>query len=176
MKMKKIIPLLAILSLVPLVHGHMPPKDQALIVIKEAGEYKFEFLIFPKKPQAGVISEIVLNTSYSRNAEPYTGGVMMKVREVDVGGGASPAFDILETEGDELSPIQYIPGGYEITVVFAVNGTYAVDAWPVEDESLKTSVEFKVYPRSGLGMGFFAFFGLLTLILIGVAYAISRSR
>jgi hypothetical protein len=176
MKMKKLIPLLVLLFLMPVAQGHMPPKDQALIIVRETGEYKFEFLIFPKKPETGVISEIVLNASYMKDEQPYTGGVMMKLREVNVGGNVSPSFDILEAEGDELSPIQYIPGGYEITVVFAANGTYAVEAWPLGNESLRTRVEFNVYPRSGIGMGFFAFFGLLTLILIGVAYAISRSR
>lgn len=174
--MNKLILILLVLAFTPMVYGHMPPRDQALIIVKETGEYKFEFLIFPKKPQTGVISEIVLNASYLKDMQPYTEGVMMRIRGVDVGGDVSPPFDILEAEGDELSPVQYIPGGYEITVVFAVNGTYAVDAWPLKDEGLKTTVEFDVYPRSGLGVGFFVFFGALTLIIIGVAYVISKSR
>lgn len=174
--MKKIILIFLAISLAPLAYGHMPPRDQALIIVRETGEYKFEFLIFPKEPQTGVISEIVLNASYLRDEKPYTGGVMMKVRGIKIGKGATPPFDILEAEGDETSPVQYIPGGYEITVVYVVNGTYAVDAWPQGDENLKTTVEFDVYPRSGLGVGFFALFGLLTLIIIGAAYAISKSR
>ena len=48
-----------------------PPKDQALVIVKEADGYKFGFLIFPKKSQAGTITELMLNATYRRDGQPY---------------------------------------------------------------------------------------------------------
>jgi hypothetical protein len=172
--MKKLLLLLGFLVFLPLVQGHMPPRDQAIIIDKETGDYKFEFLIFPKNPQTGVITEIVLNASYLGEESPYTGGVKMRLREVKVEEGISPSFDILEAPGKVASPVQYAPGGYEITVVFTANGTYAVDAWPLGEEKRTVTAEFIVQPRLALGTGFFAFLALLAFLIIGVAYALSR--
>lgn len=179
--MKKIlIPLLLILTL-PLTYAHMPPKDQALIIVKEADGYKFEFLIFPKRPETGAISELVLNVTYLKDGRPYIGGVKMRVEALEVNISASPPFDILEFgaekgKKDEGNAIQFIAGQYEITVIYAANGTYAVEAWLEGERTKLARAEFMVYPRSKPNLLLFGFLGLMVLVFLAVGYSFSKRR
>jgi hypothetical protein len=171
--------LLLIIASLPLAHAHMPPKSQALVIVKEADGYKFEFLIFPKKPQAGTISELVLNTTYLKDGQPYTGGVTMGIEALKVDEGSLQPVEILEfgsTNETRGSAVQYDSGHYEITVIFAGNGTYAVEAWPTGDGIKSARAEFEVYPRSEPSFLLFGFLGVLVLIFLVVGYAFSRRR
>jgi hypothetical protein len=173
--MKSILLLLTILAGIPLVYAHMPPRDQALIIVKEANGYKFEFLIFPKKPQAGTITELVLNATYLKDGWPYTGGVAMGVEAVDADNASQ--FEILEfgaEKKDEGSAVQYDAGHYEITAIFSTNGTYAVNAWPAGDRAKSVTAEFLVHPRSEPNTLLFGALGAMVLLFLVVGYLLTR--
>lgn len=173
--MKRTLLLLLLLAGLPLAHAHMPPKNQALVIVKEADGYKFEFLIFPKEPQTGTITEIVLNATYLKDGRPYTGGVAMGVEAVDADN--APQFEILEfgaEKKDEGPAVQYDAGHYEITAIFATNGTYAVGAWPVGEKAKSALAEFEVYPRSEPNTRLFVALGGLVLLFLIAGYLLSR--
>lgn len=178
-KMKRILLLLLVFVGMPSTSAHMPLKDQALVIVKEAEGYKFEFLIFPKHPETGTISELVLNVTYL--GRPYTGGVMMGVEALKVDESASKPFEILEFEAEEENKtwgkaVQYDAGYYEITVIFAANGTYAVKAWPPGEDAKPVRAEFAVRSRSKPGIFLFGVLGAMVLVVLALAYLLLRRR
>lgn len=177
--MKKALLLLLLFTSLPGAYAHMPPKDQALVIVREADGYLFEFLIFPKKPEAGTISELVLNATYLKDAQPYMAGVMMRVEALNIDEGNPTPFEILEFGvANETTgrAVQYDSGHYEITVIFATNGTYAVEAWPEVEKAKTAKAEFAVYPRSEPNILLFGFLGVLVLIFLAGGYLFFRRR